>query len=202
MYSGKTLFAQVMGFLPWTTFGRIVVTTATAPCVRCDAPSTTSRWPLRSFSGRESLRDIEACLAARSAKLSPAAVSAQGSRPQAGQGTGARRGAATVGSVVVPAATLDLTAPDDGVPARTAHPGVRPRGLEPGPAQTLGAARHRLHHLAQELQRRGLATGMRSAPLRYRSMVPPAPVPPPRGPGLREIARVDGSSEGLEDSAP
>ena len=33
-----------------------------------------------------------------------------------------------------------------------AHPGVRPRGLEPGPVQASGAARHRLHHLAQELQ--------------------------------------------------
>ena len=24
MYAGRTLFAQLMGFLPWTTFARIV----------------------------------------------------------------------------------------------------------------------------------------------------------------------------------
>jgi hypothetical protein len=39
MYTGKTLFAQLMDFLPWTTFNRIVtryalrVTTATFGCV-------------------------------------------------------------------------------------------------------------------------------------------------------------------------
>ena len=41
----------------------------------------------------------------------------------------------------------------------SAHPRVRPRGLEPGPVPASGPARRRLHHLAQELQGRGLATG-------------------------------------------
>ena len=70
MYSGKTLFAQVMSFLPWTTFARIVDRydgDRSVRTLRC-----TEHYRAMAFAqltGRESLRDIEACLAARSAKL-------------------------------------------------------------------------------------------------------------------------------------
>ena len=58
---------------------------------------------------------------------------------------------------VVPQAAPDLTKPQAGAPALTLV--FDPRGLEPGPVQASGPARHRLHHLAQELQGRGLAGG-------------------------------------------
>ena len=70
MYVGKTLFAQVMDFLPWKTFHRIVsryggdhrVRTLTcAEQLRCMA--------FAQLTSRESLRDIEACLSAQAAKL-------------------------------------------------------------------------------------------------------------------------------------
>ena len=70
MYSGKTLFAQVMSFLPWTTFARIVDRydgDRKVRTLRC-----TEHYRALAFAqltGRESLRDIEACLAAGSAKL-------------------------------------------------------------------------------------------------------------------------------------
>ena len=70
MYSGKTLFAQVMSFLPWTTFARIVDRydgDRKVRTLRC-----TEHYRAMAFAqltGRESLRDIEACLAAGSAKL-------------------------------------------------------------------------------------------------------------------------------------
>ena len=70
MYSGKTLFAQVMNFLPWTSFARIVDRydgDRKVRTLRC-----TEHYRALAFAqltGRESLRDIEACLAARSAKL-------------------------------------------------------------------------------------------------------------------------------------
>ena len=54
MYLGKPLFVQVMDFLPWKTFHRIV-----------------DRYggDHRTRSLRESLRDIEVCLAAQAGKL-------------------------------------------------------------------------------------------------------------------------------------
>jgi hypothetical protein len=70
MYTGKTLFAQLMDFLPWTTFTRIVDhyggnhRIRTLPC--------TEHFRILAFAQltyRESLRDIEACLSAQSAKL-------------------------------------------------------------------------------------------------------------------------------------
>ncbi len=70
MYVGKTLFAQIMDFLPWTTFARIVSRyggnhrVRTLPC--------TDHFRVLAFAQltyRESLRDIEVCLAAQSAKL-------------------------------------------------------------------------------------------------------------------------------------
>jgi hypothetical protein len=70
MNTGKTLFAQIMEFVPWKGFGRIVARH------RGDAGtrklSSTELFRILAFSQltwRESLRDIEACLAANSPKL-------------------------------------------------------------------------------------------------------------------------------------
>lgn len=70
MYSGQTLFAQVMSHLPWTTFARIVDRYGGDRKVR--TLRCTEHYRALAFAqltGRESLRDIEACLAARSSKL-------------------------------------------------------------------------------------------------------------------------------------
>ncbi len=59
-----------MSFLPWTTFARIVDRYDGDRSVR--ALGCTEHYRAMAFAqltGRESLRDIEACLAARSAKL-------------------------------------------------------------------------------------------------------------------------------------
>lgn len=70
MYSGKTLFAQVMRFLPWTTFARIVDRYAGDRKVRTLRCSEHYRaLAFAQLTGRESLRDIEACLATSAAKL-------------------------------------------------------------------------------------------------------------------------------------
>jgi hypothetical protein len=70
MYAGKTLFAQVMDFLLWTTFHRIVHRChgnhriRTLPCAE--------QFRVMAFAQltyRESLRDIESCLAAQAQKL-------------------------------------------------------------------------------------------------------------------------------------
>src|SRR6204780_4165964 len=69
MNTGKTLFAQLMDFLPWSTFDRIVAryngnrAVRTLPC--------TAQYQVMAFAQityRESLRDIEVCLSAQSAK--------------------------------------------------------------------------------------------------------------------------------------
>jgi hypothetical protein len=70
MNVGKTVFAQVMAFLPWSSFRRIVSRyggdqrVRTLPCTdqfRCMA--------FAQFTYRESLRDIESCLTAQAGKL-------------------------------------------------------------------------------------------------------------------------------------
>jgi hypothetical protein len=70
MNAGKTLFSQLMDYLPWSTFGRIVAryhgdhSVQTFPC--------TEQYRAMAFAQltfRESLRDIEACLSAQPAKL-------------------------------------------------------------------------------------------------------------------------------------
>src|SRR5271169_3796269 len=70
MNTGKTLFAQLMDFLPWSTFDRIVAryngnrAVQTLPCA--------AQYQVMAFAQityRESLRDIEVCLSAQSAKL-------------------------------------------------------------------------------------------------------------------------------------
>ena len=70
MKNGKTLFAQLMDFLPWSTFDRIVAryngnrAVRTLPCA--------TQFQVMAFAQinyRESLRAIEACLSAQSTKL-------------------------------------------------------------------------------------------------------------------------------------
>jgi len=70
MYAGKTLFAQLMDFLPWTTFTRIVERYGGNYRVR--TLSCADQFRIMAFAQltyREGLRDIEACLAMQSAKL-------------------------------------------------------------------------------------------------------------------------------------
>jgi hypothetical protein len=70
MNAGKTLFAQIMEFVPWKTFGRIVARHHGDAGTR--KLSSTELFRILAFSQltwRESLRDIEACLAANSPKL-------------------------------------------------------------------------------------------------------------------------------------
>ena len=70
MYTGKNLFAQLMDFLPWTTFARIVERYGGdryVKSLRC-----TEHFRVMAFAQltyRESLRDIEACLSAQAPKL-------------------------------------------------------------------------------------------------------------------------------------
>jgi transposase len=70
MNTGKTLFAQIMDFLPWKTFHRIVVRHGGDKGVR--ALTCAEQFRAMAFAQltyRESLRDIEACLQAQAAKL-------------------------------------------------------------------------------------------------------------------------------------
>ena len=70
MNVGKTLFAQVMEFVPWKTFGRIIerhkgdVSVRTLGCADLFRIMAFSQ-----LTWRESLRDIEVCLEANQAKL-------------------------------------------------------------------------------------------------------------------------------------
>jgi hypothetical protein len=70
MYVGKPLFAQIMDFLPWKTFHRIVDRHCGDHRVR--TLSCAEHFRILAFAQltyRESLRDIEACLSAQSSKL-------------------------------------------------------------------------------------------------------------------------------------
>jgi len=70
MYVGKTLFAQIMDFLPWKTFHRIVDRYGGDHRVRTLTCAEHFRiLAFAQLSYRESLRDIEVCLSAQSAKL-------------------------------------------------------------------------------------------------------------------------------------
>ena len=70
MHAGKTLFAQVMSFLPGSTFARIVARYDGDRSVRSLRCTEQYRaMACAQLTGRESLRDLEACLAARPAKL-------------------------------------------------------------------------------------------------------------------------------------
>ena len=70
MNAGKTLFAQLMDFLPWTTFDRYVKRYGGDKGVR--SLTCTDQFRVMAFAQltyRESLRDIEVCLSAQSPKL-------------------------------------------------------------------------------------------------------------------------------------
>jgi len=70
MNTGKTLFAQLMDFLPWSTFDRIVARyngNHAVRTLRCAAQFQVMAFAQITY--RESLRDIEACLLAQSNKL-------------------------------------------------------------------------------------------------------------------------------------
>ncbi len=70
MNTGKTLFAQLMDFLPWSTFTRIVERHGGDRYVK--SLTCTDQFRVMAFAQltyRESLRDIEVCLSAQSAKL-------------------------------------------------------------------------------------------------------------------------------------
>ena len=70
MYLGKTLFTQIMDFLPWKTFHRIV--DRYSGDYRTRSLSCAEQFRVMAFAQltyRESLRDIEVCLAAQAGKL-------------------------------------------------------------------------------------------------------------------------------------
>jgi hypothetical protein len=70
MNTGKTLFGQVMDFLPWKTFQRIADRYEADRRVR--TLSCVEQFRVMAFAQlcyRESLRDIEACLTAQASKL-------------------------------------------------------------------------------------------------------------------------------------
>jgi hypothetical protein len=70
MNVGKTLFAQIMEYVPWKTFGRIIERHGGDTAVR--TLSCADLFRVMAFSQltwRESLRDIESCLAANQSKL-------------------------------------------------------------------------------------------------------------------------------------
>jgi hypothetical protein len=70
MNLGKTLFAQIMEFVPWTSFGRIVARYGGDSGIRI--LSCTEQFRAMAFAQityRESLRDIEVCLLANQKKL-------------------------------------------------------------------------------------------------------------------------------------
>ena len=70
MNVGKTLFAQVVEYVPWKTFGRIVKRHDGDAGVRTLSCADLFRVMVFSqLTWRESLRDIEACLAANHGKL-------------------------------------------------------------------------------------------------------------------------------------
>ena len=72
MYLGKTLFAQIMDFLPWKSFHRIVRRYGGDRGVR--TLSCAEQFRVMAFAQltyRESLRDIEVCLAAQARTAAP-----------------------------------------------------------------------------------------------------------------------------------
>jgi len=70
MNAGKTLFAQLMDFLPWSTFTRLVVRYDGDQRVRTlNCAEQYRAMAFAQLTYRESLRDIETCLSAQAAKL-------------------------------------------------------------------------------------------------------------------------------------
>src|SRR5437763_14621110 len=69
MFTRKTLFAQLMDFLPWTTFARIAERYGGDRYVKSLRCAEHFRvMACAQLTNRESLRDIEACLSAQAAK--------------------------------------------------------------------------------------------------------------------------------------
>jgi transposase len=70
MYAGQTLFAQLMDFVPWTTFARLVERYSGDRRVRSLTCAEQYRaMAFAQLTYRESLRDIETCLSAQPGKL-------------------------------------------------------------------------------------------------------------------------------------
>ena len=70
MYVGQTLFAQLMEFVPWTTFARLVERYCGDHRVRTLTCAEQYRaMAFAQLTYRESLRDIQTCLSAQAAKL-------------------------------------------------------------------------------------------------------------------------------------
>src|SRR6516165_1133277 len=70
MYTGKTLFAQLMDFVPWTTFVKIVARYSGDHRVRTLSCGEQYRaMAFAQLTYRESLRDIETCLSVQASKL-------------------------------------------------------------------------------------------------------------------------------------
>src|SRR5271170_2233841 len=70
MYTGKTLFAQLMDFVPWTTFVKIVARYSGDYRVRTLSCGEQYRaMAFAQLTYRESLRDIETCLSVHVSKL-------------------------------------------------------------------------------------------------------------------------------------
>ncbi len=70
MYVGKTLFAQVMEYVPWKNFGRIIERHNGDAGVRTlDCANLFRVMVFSQLTWRESLRDIEVCLSSNQAKL-------------------------------------------------------------------------------------------------------------------------------------
>ena len=70
MYAGQTLFARLMEFVPWTTFARLVERYCGDHRVRTLTCAEQYRaMAFAQLTYRESLRDIETCLSAQTAKL-------------------------------------------------------------------------------------------------------------------------------------
>ncbi len=71
MYTGKTLFSQLMDFVPWTTYGKIVARYVGDRRVRTLSCAEQYRaMAFAQLTWRESLRDIETCLSVQPSKLS------------------------------------------------------------------------------------------------------------------------------------
>ncbi len=70
MNVGKTLFAQVMEYVPWKTFGRIIDRHGGDTGVRTlDCADLFRVMAFSQLTWRESLRDIEVCLTSNQSKL-------------------------------------------------------------------------------------------------------------------------------------
>src|SRR3989338_1828064 len=70
MNVGKTLFAQIMEYVPWKTFGRIIERHSGDAGIRTLCCADLFRvMAFSQLTWRESLRDIEVCLAANPGKL-------------------------------------------------------------------------------------------------------------------------------------